>query len=183
MEPEESVVVVASDRRWPDEFREIAVRLRSALGSRAFRIDHIGSTSVPGLDAKPVLDLQVSVASLEPDRPYREALESLGYVLQVENTDRSKRFFREPPGTRRTHIHVRRAGSFDEQLNLLLRDYLRSHPPVAREYAREKHALAEWFRHDRDAYVRAKAPVVWKLLQEAHDWVLETGWMPGPSDA
>jgi len=182
MASEEPIVIVPYDPRWPGEFRDIGRRLRSALGPVALRIDHVGSTAVPGLDAKPVIDVQVSVASLEPDIHYLQPLEALRFRFHRENPDRTKRFFLGPEGERRIHVHVRRAGSFDEQLNLLLRDYLRTHSDSAHEYARVKWALAEKFRHDRDGYVRAKEPTVWSLLQKAHDWAQETGWSAGPSD-
>jgi len=157
--------------------------LRGALRETAVRIDHVGSTSVVGLDAKPVIDIQVSVLQLEPDTSFRGPMDELGFVYWPTNVDRSKRFFREPPGARRTHVHVRRAGSFDEQLNLLLRDYLRTHSEACRTYASVKHELATRFRHDRDGYVRAKAATVWSLLSQAHEWLQEVGWQPTASDA
>jgi len=182
MAAEEPIVVVAYDPKWPEEFREVGRRLRSALGTVALRIDHVGSTAVPGLDAKPVIDVQVSVASLEPETAYHRPLESLRFRFHRDNSDRTKRFFLGPEGERRIHVHVRRAGSFDEQLNLLLRDYLRAHAESAKDYARVKWSLAETFRNDREGYVRAKEPTVWSLLRKAHDWAQESGWTPGPSD-
>jgi GrpB-like predicted nucleotidyltransferase (UPF0157 family) len=92
------------------------------------RIDHIGSTAVPGLAAKPVIDIQISVASFDPLEAFRAPLEALGYAYRADNTERTKRYFREPAGSSRTHIHVRRAGSFSEQFALLFRDYLRAPP-------------------------------------------------------
>ena len=182
MGPEAPIIVVPYDNRWPGEFREVGRVLRVALGAVALRIDHVGSTSVPGLDAKPVIDIQVAVASLEPDAPFREPMVALGYRLRDPNPDRTKRFFVEPEGGRPTHVHVRELGSFDEQLNLLFRDYLRSHVEVAREYAQVKWDLSTKFRDDRDGYVRAKEPAVWSILRRAHDWAQATGWRPGPPD-
>jgi len=180
---EDPIVVVRYDPAWPNEFRHIGGRLRAILGPVARRIDHVGSTAVPGLDAKPVIDVQVSVATLVPETPYLEPLEAKGYRWHRDNPDRTKRFFREPEGDPRTHVHVRVEGGFDEQLNLLLRDYLRNHLESAAEYARAKRSLAEKFRNDREGYVRAKEPSVWELIRRAHDWAQETGWGPGPSDA
>ncbi len=180
---DEPIVIVDPDPGWSNEFRTIGRRLREALGPTALRIDHVGSTAVPGLDAKPVIDLQISVADLEPEGPYRAPLEQLGFEFDPANPDRSKRFFRAPLGSRRIHVHVRRVGSFDEQLNLLFRDFLRAHESARLEYADAKRALAERFRADREAYVRAKEPVVWSLLRRAHDWMEAVGWSPGPSDA
>jgi GrpB-like predicted nucleotidyltransferase (UPF0157 family) len=180
---EDPIIIVNYDPAWPSEFAQLAGTIRKALGRTAIRIDHVGSTAVPGLDAKPIIDIQVSVSSLEPDAPFREPLESAGFGFSEDNPDLTKRFFREPPGTRRAHIHVRRAGSFDEQLNLLFRDYLRSHREAAEEYAATKRSLALKFGNDREGYVRAKEPTVWALLVRAHDWGQKIGWSPGPPDA
>jgi GrpB-like predicted nucleotidyltransferase (UPF0157 family) len=175
--------VIPYDPGWPGLFTALGGRLRVALGGVALRIDHIGSTAVPELDAKPIIDVQISVASLEPVDPFREPMEALGFVWQAENPDRTKRYFREPPGDRRTHIHVRRAGSFSEQYALLFRDYLRADATWAARYAEVKHGLAHLLRTDREAYVNAKGPFVWETIQRADGWAQRTGWEPGPSDA
>jgi GrpB-like predicted nucleotidyltransferase (UPF0157 family) len=175
--------VVPYDPAWPTIFGAIGARLRQELGSTALRIDHIGSMAVPGLDAKPIVDIQISVASLEPVHSYRPALERAGFTWRADNPERTKRYFRERPGERRTHIHVRRAGSFSEQLALLFRDYLRAHPAPARRYAVEKHRLAHLLATDRQAYVAGKDPVIWEIIRQADAWAQQTGWAPGPSDA
>lgn len=177
------IVIAPHDPTWTQRFRELAADLRAALGPVALRIDHIGSTAVPGLAAKPVIDLQVSVAALEPDSAYRPALERRGWVFRAANDDRTKRYFREPVGARRTHLHVRRAGSFSEQAALLLRDYLRATPARAAEYAALKHELAARHASSRVDYVDAKAPFIWETLRLADAWAQRSGWQPGPSDA
>lgn len=174
------IEVVAYDPSWVPWFTAVAGPVREALGGVAVRIDHVGSTSVPGLDAKPVLDIQISVLSL--DDPFRTPLERLGFVAR-DNEDLTKRYFREPPGTRRTHLHVRQAGGFHEQITLLFRDYLRAHPAVAADYARLKHSLAERHRDDRIAYTEAKSDFVWTTIRAASDWSQLTGWHPGTTDA
>jgi GrpB-like predicted nucleotidyltransferase (UPF0157 family) len=175
--------VVAYDPVWPELFTAMAWRLRGKLGTVALRIDHIGSTAVPGLDAKPILDVQISVATFEPLVAFRVPLESCGFEFRPKPEELSRRYFRERPGDRRTHIHVCRAGSFREQLNLLHRDYLRADPARAREYARLKHSLAHLLATDRRAYVDAKAPFVWETLRHAEQWSDRTGWEAGPPDA
>ena len=149
----------------------------------ALRIDHIGSTSVAGLAAKPVIDIQVSVERLEPVVPFRDPLQELGFVYREGNTDRTKRYFREPPGQPRTHIHVRKAGSFSQQFPLLFRDFLRAHCEAAAGYEAVKRRLAARYLHDRRAYTDAKTPVVWDIIQRADVWAQQAGWDPGPSDA
>jgi GrpB-like predicted nucleotidyltransferase (UPF0157 family) len=177
------IVVVPYDPEWPKRFAELGRQLRGALGDVALRIDHIGSTAVPGLDAKPVVDIQISVASFEPLDAYRLPLERAGYVFRVDNADRTKRYFRERPGERRTHIHVRRAGSWSEQAGLLFRDYVRAHPDDAAQYAELKRTLADKHREDRAEYTDAKAPFIWSVMMRANRWSQDVGWEPGPSDA
>jgi GrpB-like predicted nucleotidyltransferase (UPF0157 family) len=159
-------------------------RLRQELGDIALRIDHVGSTSVPGLDAKPIIDIQVSVASFEPLNAFRLPLERAGFVYRP-GAELTKRYFRERPGDRRTHVHVRRAGSFNEQFALLFRDFLRSHPGSAAAYAALKYDLAAKFStpEQRHEYVAAKVPFAWETMQLADEWAGEVGWQPGPSDA
>jgi GrpB-like predicted nucleotidyltransferase (UPF0157 family) len=154
----DGIVVVKYDEAWPARFAEVGARLRRELGDAALRIDHVGSTAVAGLDAKPVIDVQVSVASFEPLDAYRRPIERAGFVYRADNPELTKRYFREQPGERRTHVHVRRAGSFSEQFNLLFREFLRSHPEHARKYAKLKRRLAEEFSgpDQRSDYVDAK---------------------------
>ncbi|MFI5914036.1 GrpB family protein [Dactylosporangium sp. NPDC051541] len=177
------VEIADHDPAWTTVFTELGAALRDALGEVAARIDHIGSTAVPGLAAKPVIDIQISVSALDPADPFLVPLERLGYIYRAANPERTKRYFREPPGRRRTHIHVRRLGSFSQQFPLLFRDYLRSHPAAADEYAAVKRRCAAQFRHDRPGYVEAKDACVWATIRQADAWAQRTGWTPGPTDA
>jgi len=177
------IIILPYDPEWPSLFLKIAAPLRAALQEVALRIDHVGSTSIPGLDAKPVIDIQISVVVLEPTHLYQMPLESVGYVFRADNPDRTKRYFREAPGQRRTHIHVRRAGSWSEQCALLFRDYLQTHHEDAQRYAALKIRLAEQYRLDRNGYTDAKSPFIWEILQKANQWSQDVGWEPGPTDA
>jgi GrpB-like predicted nucleotidyltransferase (UPF0157 family) len=181
--PPQPIEIVAYDPAWPERFAELGRELRGELGEVALRIDHIGSTAVPGLAAKPIIDIQVSVAAFEPLEAFKQPLERLGYQYRADNPERTKRYFREPPGRWRTHVHVRRAGSFSEQWALLFRDYLRAHRAVAAEYETAKRSLAIRFRDDRHAYTDAKGPLMWELIRQADEWAQAQGWLPGPSDA
>jgi GrpB-like predicted nucleotidyltransferase (UPF0157 family) len=177
------VVVVPYDLAWPVVFAELGRSLRSALGETALRIDHIGSTSIPGLDAKPIIDVQISVRSFDPLDAFRVPLVGLGFVFRADNPELTKRYFRERPGDRRTHIHVRCAGSWAEQFALLFRDYMCTHAEEARSYAEVKYGLAEQHRGDRHDYTASKAPFLWDIMVKADRWSQEIGWVPGPSDA
>jgi GrpB-like predicted nucleotidyltransferase (UPF0157 family) len=163
-------------------FQALGRSLRDALGNVAVRIDHIGSTAVPGLAAKPIIDIQISVPAFEPLAAYRRPLECLGFVFRADNPELTKRYFREPPGMRRTHIHVRRNGSWGEQLALLFRDYMRAHADDAKRYARLKRELADKYREHRHSYTEAKMPFIWEIMASADRWSQEVGWEPGPSD-
>jgi GrpB-like predicted nucleotidyltransferase (UPF0157 family) len=189
------VEIVEPDPRWPAEFATIARDLRGALGDLAERVDHIGSTAVPGLAAKDVIDVQVTTATLDPlvlDTP----LGRLGYT-RAEDIDRDhrppgaegdaperwrKRLYRPPPGQRRTNVHVRLAGSPNQRYALLFRDHLRAYPRAAEGYARLKRELSRRL-PDIDDYVEVKDPVCDILMAAAEDWAARTGWRPGPSDA
>jgi GrpB-like predicted nucleotidyltransferase (UPF0157 family) len=167
---------------WAEEFQARARALRAALGERALRIDHIGSTSVAGLAAKPIVDIQVSVAEFDPFEPLQSAMAEAGYVWKDSNPELSKRYFRETAGAKRCHVHVRRAGSWHEQWALLFRDYVRGRPPVAAAYAAEKRRLAARFGADRHGYTDAKGDFFWATIRQADQWASDTGWRPGPSD-
>jgi GrpB-like predicted nucleotidyltransferase (UPF0157 family) len=170
------------DPKWADLFKDVAAKLRNSLGDLAIRIDHVGSTSIVGLDAKPIIDIQISILNYDDILSYKTKIEHVGFVLREENPDKTKRYFREIPGTRRTHIHVRQAGSFSEQITLLFRDYLRLHPADCLRYAQEKHRLMKLYKHERPKYVEGKGPIVWDIIQKAHLWSQEMGWKPGASD-
>ena len=146
---------------WPLRFRAERTRIETALGATARRIEHIGSTAVPGLAAKPVIDILVSV-----DNPDDEAalapLEGVGYRLRVREP--GHRMFRTPE--RDVHVHVWPAGSDDEHRHLLFRDWLRSHPDDRLEYERTKRTLAGKWR-DTNYYARAKSPVVDRIMERA----------------
>ena len=188
-----TVDIVDYQTDWPQQFRRIAGELRRGLGALALRIDHIGSTSVPGLAAKDVIDVQITVAALEP--PLHDALTILGYqrsaVISEDHrppfatgpdSDWHKWFYRPPAGQRRTNTHVRVSGRPNQRYPLLFRDYLRTHPASAAAYAELKRRLAAGLA-DPDSYPDVKDPAVDLIAIAAEDWAVATGWQPGPSDA
>lgn len=187
------IEIVAYKPEWPAEFTEIASQLRLALGELALRIDHIGSTSVPGLDAKDRIDIQMTVAALTP--AVQTALEQIGYARSqrisadhlppgcTEQAQWAKWFFSPPKETRPVNLHVRVTGYPNQRYPLLFRDYLRSHSDAAEAYARVKKALAHYHPDDIDAYCEIKDPVCDLISQSAEVWAEDTTWQPGPSDA
>ena len=178
--------------RWPAEFTEIAKILRQGLGDLALCIDHIGSTSVPGLAAKDIIDIQITVADL--DQHFLSAMQTLGYTfregiwrdhqpagMEGPETDWEKWYFREPAGQRRTHTHVRVIGSANQRYPLLFRDYLRAHPATAESYAELKRRLAKELANPL-TYPDVKDPAVDLIYLAAEEWAAATRWQPGPSD-
>ena len=158
--------VVAYDERWPVWFAEWRVRLALALGSAATRIEHVGSTAVPGLAAKPILDIQVSVADAENEPAYLSAIESTG--LQLRLREPGHRYFRPPADRPRdVHLHVCEARSAWEREHLLFRDYLKAHPAARLAYAELKRDLAQRYPDDRLAYTDAKSAFILDALDDA----------------
>ena len=160
------------DPTWPDLFEAEAVRLRHALGSMAVRIDHHGSTAVPGLAAKPVIDIQVSVVGLQPLDSYGRALETLGYVHVAHPDDAFCPFFHRPSRWPHTHhVHVVQAGGDEERRTLAFRDYLRHHVDVAGEYeALKRRLMAELNPGDavsQEAYAAGKTGFVERIVSLA----------------
>jgi len=134
-----SIDIVEYDPSWPERFEEAAACIREALPSVALRVEHIGSTAVPGLAAKPVIDIQVSLAARTPEAVYRVPLVALGYTY----TTLPFAYFHRPEGWPHTHhVHVREAGSEDERRTLAFRDWLRAHPVDCAAYAALKQRLA-----------------------------------------
>jgi len=172
------VAVVAYDPRWRALFEVEAARLGHALGETAVRIEHVGSTAVPGLAAKPVIDIQISVPALEPPKPYSAPLEELGYGNWRDVHESDRRFCRDDP--RRHHIHLVVAGGANEFDRPLFRDYLTVNLEVRRSYAELKVASARAFGHDRDRYTSAKKEFIESALSAARAWARDTGWTMEP---
>ena len=173
----EPVEIAEYDPAWPMRFVEMRGQLAAALGDLAIRIDHVGSTAVAGLAAKPVIDIQVSVPDVEDEYAFREAVEGLGFELRW--TEPGHRYFRPPPGMPRLHqIHVCSHGSAWGRVHLLFRDYLRAHPDVAGRYVALKHEVAAQHPRDRVAYNDAKAPFIDATLRDAEEWAATSTWSP-----
>ena len=185
--PLREIVIVDCRTEWPGEFERIAAQLRGVLGDTALRIDHIGSTAVPGLAAKDIIDVQVTVAELTHDLDEPFARVGCARIVQNDHDhvpptatggdqDWRKLMYRPPADMRPTHIHIRRAGSANGRYALLFRDFLREHPLAAAAYAQVKLALAHKDAHDWDHYYDVKDPVCDIIMASAEDWAAQTGW-------
>jgi len=172
-----ALIIVPYDPTWPEMFEAEAARIRKALGDLACRVDHVGSTGVPGLGAKPVIDIQVSVRQLRPMTTYMIPLHDLGYTHSPHPDDVDYPFFHRPAEWPHTHhIHVCQQGSVEERRHLAFRDSLRGHPAVAADYCAVKLSVASHFDADsfesRNAYADAKCsfiePIVRRALTEGY---------------
>jgi dephospho-CoA kinase len=190
------VLISPYDPRWPERASVLIEELRAALGSKVLRIEHIGSTAIPMMDAKDLLDVQISVADLDAaakrfDRP----LEAMGFERFPYERDhvpagRSddparwvKRFWQrrdQPDGD--VNLHVRLVGSPNERVALLFRDWMRAHPEAVPPYAAFKRALGA-AATDPDWYSDLKDPVVDLVVAIAEGWALRTRWAPGVTSA
>jgi GrpB-like predicted nucleotidyltransferase (UPF0157 family) len=171
------IAIVPYDPRWPALFDTEAFRLSRALGKTAVRIEHVGSTAVPGLAAKPVIDIQISVPALEPATRYANPLEALGYGNWRDVNDPDHRFCRDDP--RRHHIHLVIAGSATESDRPLFRDFLAGHAEVRRSYAEFKTGAAHALGQGRDRYTAAKDEFIGPVMSASRDWARATGWSLG----
>ena len=165
---EEPIRIARSDANWPKRFEAERVVLADAIGEWAIGgIHHVGSTAVPGLDAKPIVDILVGVADLDSSRVCFEPLARLGY-LHAPYRVHEMHWFCKPDPTRRTHhLHLVPTDGRRFRDELAFRDHLRSHPELAADYAGLKRRLAAEHEHDREAYTRAKGEFIRAALDRA----------------
>lgn len=176
-------VVVPYDPTWPDQARRILARLNTACGHRALRIDHIGSTAVPGMDAKDVIDVQVTVASLAVADELADALLTAGYPVVPEITADTphdddpalwhKRFHASADPGRPTNVHIRVDGRPNQRFALMFVDWLRANPGVQSDYLAAKRAAMAT-----PDYAVAKEPWFLDAYRRAQKWAEATDWRP-----
>lgn len=183
------ITILPYNGRWPQEFVQIQQGLAAGLGPLALRIDHIGSTSVPGLGSKDIIDVQVTVADLS--EAVRQALLAAGFQQFREAMsdhvppgedpapERWQKFlFVQPEGQRRTNIHVRVEGQPNQRYPLLFRDYLRAQPKSVQTVEIIKRELAKHHGDDIETYYDIKDPVYDLIWDAAQLWAEYTHWEP-----
>ena len=189
------IEVVEYQDHWPTQFESIASRLRPALNDLATSIDHIGSTAVPGLAAKPIIDVQVSIPSLGVVPELTAAMNAIGYIHRPDAADDRpspwenpdpvqwrKSYFRTETGTEpRVHIHIREVGRRNQRYALLFRDYLREHPRARDSYGNYKLQLSR-LTAERSGpggtgdYLDMKDPVLDLIVDAAETWAAQINW-------
>ena len=161
-----AVVIADYDADWPERFRREEEKIRTALGEAALAVEHIGSTSVPGLAAKPIVDILLVVEDSGEEATYLPDLEEAGYALRVREPDFDEhRMFRTPE--KDVHLHVYSADSVEIGRYLLLRDHLRTDREDRELYASTKRKLAKGDWPSVDHYAEAKTEVVEGILARA----------------
>lgn len=185
-----AVVIIPFQPHWADDFRQIARRIRELVGHAAIRIDHIGSTAVPALAAKDIIDIQITVPSLDEAGGVTNPLRDAGFrqrtAFQYDvfyskpgtDPELRKLFMREPGGERRAHIHIRELGRFNQRYALLFRDYLRSSANVRAEYELLKRRASELFPQSIDCYMSLRDPVEHIIYEAAALWAEGVKWRP-----
>lgn len=165
---EAEIRIAPYDPSWPARFEEERAVLARVIDRWVVGpIEHFGSTAVPGLDAKPVIDIMAPVESLDASRVALPVLEKAGYCYAAYRTDVMHWFCKPSPAFRTHHLHVVPFGSQLWIERLAFRDYLRAHRQIASEYAQLKKQLAEQYRLDREAYTDAKSPFIDRVLKLA----------------
>lgn len=166
--PEAPVEIAPYDPAWPQLFAEEAERVRQWLATwLAGAIEHIGSTAVPGLAAKPVIDIMAGVISLDESRPAIGAAEAMGYCYAPYQAEIEHWFCKPSFAFRTHHLHLIPVSSPQWIRPIAFRNYLRAHPGVAAEYEALKRRLALEHRLDREAYTTAKRPFIDRITSLA----------------
>ncbi len=181
------ITILPYNGRWPEQFEQIRASLAAALGDLAVRIDHIGSTSVPGLGAKDIIDVQVTVNALT--EKVQQLLLDAGFLQVIHITSDhvpagddptpslwEKFIFNQPRELRQANIHVRVLGKPNQVYPLLFRDYLRAHPKSAQSIEIIKRELAKHHGNDKETYYDIKDPVYDLIWEAAQMWASYTNW-------
>ncbi len=183
-----SITICDPDPRWATEFADLVGELHDLLGPTVLRIDHIGSTSVPNLPAKNILDLQATVADEAALGTVPGLLAAAGWVIRGNRCDHvvpgqpddpaqwTKRLANEPDGRRRVNLHIRINGRANQRYALLFRDYLRAHPATAQAYGEFKRRAAQLPFESVGAYADLKDPVCDLVYLPAEEWAARTHW-------
>lgn len=150
------VEVVEYNPNWHIEFKEEAHKLRNIFKDEIVEIHHIGSTSIPNMSAKPVIDILLEVRDINAIDSYNEKIQKIGYIPKGEYGIRNRRFFLKGENDRTHHIHAFETGDTEIKRHLNFRDYMINHPQEAKKYNNLKKDLAYKFKYDIEKYIEGK---------------------------
>ncbi|MGM0880726.1 MAG: GrpB family protein [Bacillota bacterium] len=155
---------------WVSKFQLESDNLRAIFGEEIIDIHHIGSTSVPGLASKPIIDIMPVVFDINRIDEYNEKMASRGFESKGENGIPGRRYFTKGGNNRSHHIHIYSSDNPQIQRHLAFRDYLRTHPDVAKKYGDLKAELAERFPYDISSYIKGKEKLSFEIDKQATEW-------------
>ncbi|ABS23030.1 GrpB family protein [Bacillus cytotoxicus] len=165
------IVVVPYENHWGEKFQAEAKRLKEAMPERV-KIHHIGSTSVPGLAAKPIVDMIMEVENIERVDEWNKLFEKLGYIVKGENGISGRRFFMHGTEEKRSyHLHVFERGNPEIIRHLAFRDYMIAHCEEAEAYATLKNELATKYTYDGGKYTEGKTKFIRNIDKKAKEWL------------
>ncbi|MGY0691844.1 GrpB family protein [Virgibacillus sp. FSP13] len=164
------VRVTPYNEKWPSMFTEEANKLRKIFGSEIVSIYHIGSTSVKGLKAKPIIDIMPLVKNIKSVDSFNDAMKKIGYEAKGENGIPGRRYFQKGGDNRTHHVHIFESGDHEGERHIAFRDYLRAHPNTAKKYGDLKETLAQRFPNDIEAYIKGKEQLVLEIERQAIAW-------------
>ncbi|MFD1021002.1 GrpB family protein [Thalassobacillus hwangdonensis] len=164
------VEVVKFDETWSRKFEEEKEKLRNIFGNELVAVHHIGSTSVEGLKAKPIIDILPVVKDIEKVDSFNEQMEAIGYEPMGEFGLPGRRYFRKGGDQRTHHIHMYEESNNEIDRHLAFRDYLRTHPDERERYGNLKEELAKQYPNDMESYINGKDSYVKEMERKALDW-------------
>ncbi|MET4654739.1 GrpB-like predicted nucleotidyltransferase (UPF0157 family) [Exiguobacterium sp. PvP048] len=164
------VIVTPYQSSWPEAFQQEKEQLETIFGGRLLAVHHIGSTSVPGLSAKPILDILPVVDSLDGIEAFDTAMEQIGYETKGEFGMSGRRYYRKGGDNRTHHIHLYADGNPEIMRHVVFRDYLRQHPEEVEAYSTIKERQAHQYPEDISAYIAGKDSFVKTMEQRALAW-------------
>lgn len=164
------VEVIPYDEAWVSMFEEEAHHLHEIFGSEILHIYHIGSTSVKGLKAKPIIDMMPVVKDIHRVNAFNSEMVTVGYEPKGNNGISGRRYFQKGGDHRTHHVHIYESGNPEIERHLAFRDYLRSHPEAVQQYGHLKEELAQRFPYDIESYIKGKEQLVLEIKRKAMDW-------------
>jgi GrpB-like predicted nucleotidyltransferase (UPF0157 family) len=164
------IEVVPHDSRWDEEYLREAELIKGVMKNEIVVIYHIGSTSIPGIYAKPIIDILIEVNDINKIDNYNKLMESVGYIAKGENGIEGRRYFIKGLYNRTHHIHVFQTGNSGITRHLNFRDYMIAHPEEAKYYEELKKELAARFRYDSEGYTDGKDAYIKEIDKKAKIW-------------
>ncbi|WP_425448907.1 GrpB family protein [Dethiothermospora halolimnae] len=164
------IEVVPYDNTWKEKYNEEAEKIEKILGDKIINIYHIGSTAIPNMMAKPVIDIMVEVKNIEEIDNYDSGFNNIGYEAMGEHGIKNRRFYRKGKYNRTHHIHIFEKGNEEINKHLNFRDYMKAHPKLAKEYGELKSKLAREFKYDSEGYCNGKDSFIKEIDKKAYRW-------------